>query len=565
MLTPEYLATASEYLVRLYDDLEDNIIRDIARRIVKTGELTDTANIQYRQLQHLGALQDDILRRVAEHAGKSDAEIRRIFGEAMNINIQSNVAPLIRNGIEVEMNLSPQMRQILDAMVDRTAGNIHNLTLTTGSTGGQLYMECSNEAFMKASSGAFSPAEAIYQAVKKAGREGATVAFPSRNDKLDVAIRRNVLTSLNQTAGRITELNAAELDAEYYETSAHPGARPSHAEWQGQVFKIEGATADYPNFEDSTGYGEAGGLCGVNCRHTFYPFWPGLSERAYSPEKLSEYANHTVEYNGDEYHDYEASQMQRAMERSIRESKRVLTGIEAARSEAGNEETLERLNDGFSAESVKLKEKEAKLKDFLRQTGRDAENDRVRVHGFNKSVSQKSIHAANKRFQQEAKETGAIFGGPKTLAERLNLRYSDKKESDLYDLYVKQVRKGMVTPLVTFENYKKLHADIENRVVGMVTANGTEIKAQSKHFMERVIGTLDDPKKHEIRRGVDIDDIVDALKNPLKVADPISDRSGNRSQKYIGLRATISVNPDTGSLIQCNPTKAQLAKGLIKK
>ena len=393
MLTPEYLATASEYLVRLYDDLEDNIIRDIARRIVKTGELTDTANIQYRQLQHLGALQDDILRRVAEHAGKSDAEIRRIFGEAMNINIQSNVAPLIRNGIEVEMNLSPQMRQILDAMVDRTAGNIHNLTLTTGSTGGQLYMECSNEAFMKASSGAFSPAEAIYQAVKKAGREGTTVAFPSRNDKLDVAIRRNVLTSLNQTAGRITEMNAADLDAEYYETSAHPGARPSHAEWQGQVFKIEGATADYPNFEESTGYGDAGGLCGVNCRHTFYPFWPGISERAYSAEKLSEYADHTVEYDGDEYHDYEASQLQRKMERSIRESKRTLSGIDAAIDEAEDDETIGTLRDGFESESVKLKEKEAKLKDFLRQTGRDAENDRVRVPGFGRSLSQRAVWA----------------------------------------------------------------------------------------------------------------------------------------------------------------------------
>ena len=57
MLTPDYLASASEYLVRLYDDLEESIIQDIARRIVKTGELTDTAAIQYRQLQHLGSLQ----------------------------------------------------------------------------------------------------------------------------------------------------------------------------------------------------------------------------------------------------------------------------------------------------------------------------------------------------------------------------------------------------------------------------------------------------------------------------------------------------------------------------
>ena len=398
MLTPEYLGDASAYLVRLYDDLEDEIIRDIARRIVKTGELTGTAKWQYQQLQHIGALQQDILQKVAEHTGKTDAEIRRVFAEAMDINIRSNAAPLIAHGIAVDVSLSPQQRQILEAMVQRTSGSIQNLTMTTGTTGSQLYYECSNMAYMKVISGAYSPAQAIFEAVKEAGREGATVAYPSRTDKLDVAIRRNVLTSLNQTAGRITEMNAKDLDAEYYETSAHPGARPSHAEWQGQVFKIEGATADYPNFEESTGYGDAGGLCGINCRHSFFLFWPGISERAYSPEKLDEYANHTVEYNGDEYHDYEASQIQRKFERSIRESKRELAAIDAAREAAEDEETAKLLDEHFRSESVVLKEKEARLKDFLQQTGRDAEKDRVRVPGFNKSVSQKSVWA-NKGYE----------------------------------------------------------------------------------------------------------------------------------------------------------------------
>jgi hypothetical protein len=81
------------------------------------------------------------------------------------------------------------------------------------------------------------------------------------------------------------------------------------------------------------------------------------------------------------------------MERSIRESKRTLSGIDAAIDEAEDDETIETLRDGFESESVKLKEKEAKLKDFLRQTGRDAENDRVRVPGFGRSLSQRAVWA----------------------------------------------------------------------------------------------------------------------------------------------------------------------------
>ena len=401
MLTPDYLASCTDYLLKLYGDLEDEIIRDIARRIVKTGVVTATAEWQVNQLEELGALQDQIIERVAQSAGKREREIRKLFQESAIRNIETNAEPLISHGINVSLALSPAMRDVLKAAIERTEGNIRNLTLTTGSTSGELYLQCSNEAYMKAVSGAFSPQEAIYQAVKKAGAEGATVQFATRKDKLDVAIRRNVMTSVNQTAGRITVMHAADLGAEFYETSAHPGARPTHAEWQGQVFQISGSSRGYPNFYDATGYGEVDGLCGVNCRHSFYPFFPEYSERAYSDEKLQEYADQSVEYNGARYSYYESSQIQRKLERSIRESKRILTGIDAARDAAEDDATRERLSDGFEAESVKLKEKEAKLKDFLKQTGRGAESDRVRVPGFNKAISQKAVWAAKKNAEDD--------------------------------------------------------------------------------------------------------------------------------------------------------------------
>lgn len=512
MLTPEYLASCTDYLLKLYGELEDEIIRDIARRIVKTGVVTATAEWQANQLQEMGALQDQVIEKVARSAGKTQREIRKLFQESAIRNIETNAEPLISHGIRVSRALSPAMREVLKAAIERTAGNIRNLTMTTGSTSGELYLQCSNDAYMKAVSGAFSPQEAIYQAVKKAGAEGATVQFATRKDKLDVAIRRNVMTSVNQTAGRITVLHAADLGAEFYETSAHPGARPTHAEWQGQVFQISGSSRGYQNFYDATGYGEVDGLCGVNCRHSFYPFFPEFSERAYSDEKLQEYADQSVEYNGARYSYYESSQIQRKMERSIRESKRELAAIDAAREAAEDEETAKLLDEHFRSESVVLKEKEARLKDFLQQTGRDAEKDRVRVPGFNKSVSQKSVWANRNRASTEplanGNKSGTIRIEDTTIFRTLSAR---AKNYDVEDkstgIVYKFVEGTKIQNSEVFAGYKTHHPLNEEvakglseqiggipekwqhcKGVGVLDVDGEHIKAEVHWFQEESVG-----------------------------------------------------------------------------
>ena len=44
MLPPDYLDHAPDALVKLWQDVEDEILRDVARRIGKAGQLTPTAN-----------------------------------------------------------------------------------------------------------------------------------------------------------------------------------------------------------------------------------------------------------------------------------------------------------------------------------------------------------------------------------------------------------------------------------------------------------------------------------------------------------------------------------------
>lgn len=379
MLTPEYLQGFATDFVGTYETLGKSITKDMARRIVKAGRVTDTAKWQLKQAQEAGKLMEDIIKDVAAISNKSDAEIRRLFKEAGVTALRYDAEPLIRAGIRVETGMSEPMMNVLEANIIKTCGNMNNLAMTTASLGQQSFIEAMNRGIMMVESGAFDYQTVLRKIIEDAAEIGAKVSYDSgRVISLEAAARMNLLTAVNQTAAKITILNGERLGCQYYETSAHAGARLSHAEWQGQVFKIEGAD-EYPNFYDVTGYGEADGLCGVNCRHSFFPYFPGLSQPAYSADKLNEYAEHRVKYNGVEYSDYEASQIQRRYERDIRESKRIIAGYDAAIDEAIDSGQKAALEEGRSEAKKKYNARRQRLSDFCKQTGREKEYIRHKV------------------------------------------------------------------------------------------------------------------------------------------------------------------------------------------
>lgn len=157
-----------------------------------------------------------------------------------------------------------------------------------------------------------------------------------------------------------------------------------------------------------------------------------------------------------------------------------------------------------------------------------------------------------KQFEEYKKLIGKDM--PKSFADFQNLKYNEPKKWELLGTYARSVDKGMISPLSGFKNYQKIYDEINETVVGIKTSEGTAVTRQSKHFMERVIGTMKDPKTGRPRSGVTVEGIRDALENPAKVFPVRTDSAGEKSQKYIGRNGTVSINPDKGSLIQCNPT-----------
>lgn len=220
-------------------------------------------------------------------------------------------------------------------------------------------------------------------------------------DKIDVAVRRAVLTGVNQTANELQDKRAEEMSTDLVEVTAHIGARitkkqdwTNHAWWQGKVYSISGKSDKYPGLKETTGYGKIDGLGGINCRHNKFPFIEGISKRAYTDKELEEINNKTVIYNGKEIGEYEALKIQRTKEREIRENKREIAGYQGIMLGTEDEKLLEEARNKFNLSSNKLKSKEKELQNFIKQTGLKRNNERERVVGFNKSISQRTVNAS---------------------------------------------------------------------------------------------------------------------------------------------------------------------------
>ncbi len=135
------------------------------------------------------------------------------------------------------------------------------------------------------------------------------------------AYRMLSITSINRVANKVTDELASHLGTTLFQTSAHIGARPSHADWQGGVYTTARSGSEvlkYRNLEDYTGYGRPDGLGGVNCRHTKYPFIEGVSQTSYTEQDIYEMNNAMVDFGGIQMTAYQATQYQRYLESGIR-------------------------------------------------------------------------------------------------------------------------------------------------------------------------------------------------------------------------------------------------------
>jgi len=370
MLTPKWLAGCAGGIPDLYSAAESSILDDMARRISTYDFYIPAAQYQEEKLAMMGMTHSQIVSELSKRAKMASAEIERIIEEGVETTLQNDAPVYKRAGKEMPDKMSAELLSIIKSGKSQTAGTFKNLTRTTANTATKQFENALDLAWLQVSTGAMDSGAATRQAIKTLCRSGVqSITYPTgHTDSLDVATTRAIRTGVNQTALKSQIQFASELDHDLVETTAHAGARPSHAMWQGKAYSLTGKTHGYAKLSTATGYGTGDGLGGWNCRHSFYP-WSEEMGSTYKQDELADYEKpNAVEYNGKKMSLYEAEQKQREIERTIRRWKREKNAMTAA-----GEDTSESI--------AKVKLWNDRYKEYCSKTGLKQQRDRISIIG----------------------------------------------------------------------------------------------------------------------------------------------------------------------------------------
>ena len=242
MLSPSYLDSLPDSFVKLFQEVEEQILQDVARRIGKMDTVTATANWQLWRYQQTEALREDVIKLLAKYSGKSEATIRRLLLQAATEAMEREDAIYYHYDLEpTPFEESAALNNLLDAGARQTCGTWQNLTATTANTVTGAFERTLDAAWLKVSTGAIDYKTAVKQAVDSLADGMPMVTYPSgHKDSIEVAARRCILTGVNQTCAKLQLERARQMNVRYVQVTAHGGARPSHAEWQGKIYALNG-------------------------------------------------------------------------------------------------------------------------------------------------------------------------------------------------------------------------------------------------------------------------------------------------------------------------------------
>ena len=338
-MQPSQLANLPQKLQSYFYNMQNRIIADVARRIQKAGEITSTADYQLNKYLIMGGTTEQIREEIKRLTSKTDAEIADIYNQVINsdyVRYKEIYEQINGNFPSIADPENETLNAWITGIMEQTRGQIRNISESLGfmvPAGNGLtftpltniYQKYVDAACMDVVTGSFDYNTVLKRTVKELSRSGIrAVDYASGQvNRAPVAVRRAVLTGVNQVSAKINEKVASDLCTEYFEVTAHAGARPSHAEWQGKVYK-------HSELVSVCGLGDVTGLCGANCRHAYYAFFPGISVRAYSDDDLQRIKDQDAKeetWLGKTYNGYERTQKARQYESTMRQQRSYIQAL----------------------------------------------------------------------------------------------------------------------------------------------------------------------------------------------------------------------------------------------
>lgn len=427
-LTNRQLLLLTEPLEAMYSDCVSRLIINLARHL-KAGN--DDANYEIRKLSELGAVTDESIAIIAQVTGDKADVIKNILSEALEIEL-SALDDTLRNAAKagaiqgtvntwgasqrVQTTLTNYINQavtdtnlvntvMLNSTLERYVAAVNNVVaaeekyriaaLQKANTQEALEKQLDktqkilNEKTFSVISGAESYTQAVRDSIKQLADNGITgfIDKAGREWTPEAYVSMDIKTTAHNTAIQGQKARSADYNVDTFQVSTKSAARPLCAPYQGRICSWgnwSGTVHDLYGNEyivhplNSTSYGEAAGLFGINCGHTAETFIDGYS--------VPRYHELTLEEEKENAEQYRLSQEQRQIERDIRKYKTEALAYNAADDK-----------EAFDATALKIKQKTADYRAFCSENNLTARLERTQVGGYNRSVSSKASAAVKRQ------------------------------------------------------------------------------------------------------------------------------------------------------------------------
>ena len=392
MLTPKDILEISEPVEAIYQRTVDELLINIARHF-QTSATERTRFWEIKKLSEMGALTKESAAIIAKNTGMLPEEVERAFlqvSEKACLDIDPQLRAAAEQGIlqdpGTSPTTSPNMRRMVQSYVDQAVDKTNMVNTTMLESTRQAYLasvqtvvteEQLEEAKMilsaealEVTTGQETRTRAIRKAMDQLGRKG-IAGFYDRSgrawspDAYAAMVVRT--TSHNAAIGAIRSRQQEYGGGDIFQVSTHGGARPLCYPYQGKFYTWSSGGGTFKDgagqehkYEPitATSYGEPAGLFGINCGHHPIPMIPGYSYPQEGPTQDEE----------ENRREYEESQRQRQLERNIRNAKRDLAMADAT----GDEDLVDQME-------AKVKREQAKMRAFIKQTGRARRYDREQI------------------------------------------------------------------------------------------------------------------------------------------------------------------------------------------
>lgn len=382
----------SEPVEAAYLDCIDRLIVNIAKHL-GTGKAFRTAGWETRKLAELGQLTQENARIINEETRRVPEEIRKALDEVSKIalaDIERAIREAIANGA-IEEAPADSVQNLLRDLSGQAVDDANLVNTVMLQSGQSAYLQAVNnmaiwenqlldaaaaqktlnDAATAVTIGTETRRQALQKAISQMADKGiyGFVDRAGRHWSPEAYMNMDIRTTVHNAAIQSIRVRQEDYGSDIFQVSSHAGARPLCYPYQGKFYSwgsgsgtfTDGAGVQHAYAPlDSTSYGQAAGLFGINCGH--YPM-PQIPNVTFPQDKK-------IESKAENDRLYQESQEQRALERRIREAKRKQAAFQAA----GLPEAADR-------QRALVRQRQAAMREFIAKTGRARRYDRESIKG----------------------------------------------------------------------------------------------------------------------------------------------------------------------------------------